>query len=244
MDALQVSKLSKVFRPQPGGRSLIKHLSRMLTGHYHKGRQFVLKDINFSVEKGELFGVIGPNGSGKTTLLKIIAEILFSSAGSVVRNGWVAPFFQWSAGFYPDLDVRDNIFLYGSFFGLTRKDVRDKMEKIISFAGVDDFMDVELRSCSQGMITKLAFSIMVHARPDIAVIDEFQEMGDFDFQRRYPDIFRSFQNNGQTIIMVSHNLDIIERFCQRTLYLKDGKQMGLGDTKTIINAYKADCLNT
>lgn len=236
-NAIEVISLSKRFLIGWARASLMSSLLYMARGEISRKSLWVLKHIDFSIRKGEMFGIIGPNGSGKTTLLKIISGILKSSEGSVRINGAVASFLQWGIGLYSDLTAKENIYLYGAFIGLTRKEVRQKFDAIIEFAELQDFVNTKLRNYSFGMRERLAFSTAIQSNADILVIDEVLAVGDIAFQNKCFSVFEEFKQKNKTVIFVSHRLDHIQRFSQRALYLVDGEQLAVGEAKSIIDRY-------
>lgn len=240
MNAVEVRNLSKEFNLNLGARSLIRQFSQKFASRHKKNKISALKDINFSVKKGEIFGIVGSNGSGKSTLLRIIAGIYHPTSGEIVKGGEIAPFFQWGLGFYPDLTIKDNIYVYGAFLGLARRQLNGKVDGILNFADLDNYANAELRTCSTGMVSRFAFSIMMQAQPDILIIDEFQEIGDLNFQKKFFEVLDDFRKNGRTIILVSHNLEIIKKLCQHVLYLKEGTQIMVDKAEVVIDKYKTE----
>lgn len=236
-NAIEVRNLSKRFLIGWARTSLMSGLLYMVRGEISHKSLWVLKHIDFSIKRGEIFGVIGPNGSGKTTLLKIISGILQPTEGSVRINGGITSFLQWGIGFYSDLTAKENIYLYGAFLGLTRKEIHQKFDAIIEFAELQDFVNTKLRNYSFGMRERLAFSTAIQSKSDIFVIDEVLAVGDMAFQNKCLAAFEGFKQKNKTVILVSHRLDHIERFSQRALYLNEGQQMAVGETKSIIERY-------
>jgi len=197
----------------------------------------VLKDINFTAEKGTCVGIIGDNGSGKSTLLKIIANILRPTRGSVDAKGKVTPFLELGVGFQPDLSARENIALYATIMGLSNREIKDKIDEVIGFAGLQKFEDTKLKNLSSGMQVRLAFSTAIQTEPDILLVDEALAVGDREFQQKCYDVFDQYKKKGVTILLVSHDLGAIRRFCDRTLLLNQGRQVAFGETDAIIDNY-------
>lgn len=197
----------------------------------------VLKDVSFDVEEGEFLGIIGDNGSGKSTLLKIIARILRPSQGSIDVVGRVTPFLELGVGFHPELTVRENIGVYGTIMGLSRREINDRMEEIIDFAGLQKFSNAKLKNLSSGMQVRLAFSTAVQTEPNILLVDEVLAVGDMEFHEKCYNIFNRYKKEGVTVLFVSHDLGSVRRFCDRTLLLKRGEQIALGDTEEILDRY-------
>lgn len=238
-NTIEVENLSKRFLIGWARTSLISNLLDRIRGEIPYRSFWTLKHINLSIKRGEIFGIIGPNGSGKTTLLKIITGILQPTEGSVRINGEVISFLQWGIGFHPDLTAKENIYLYGAFLGLTRKEIHRRFDAIVSFAEVQDFINTKLRSYSWGMRERLAFSTAIQSKADIFVLDELFAVGDMAFQKKCFGVFEGFKQNDKTIVFVSHRLDYIERFCQRALYLEKGQQVAVGEAKSVIERYKS-----
>lgn len=198
---------------------------------------WALKDVSFEVEKGETLGIIGPNGSGKSTILKLVSGVMFPSRGEVSVAGKVSPLIELGAGFHPELTGRENVYLNGVILGLTRKQVKERFEKIVEFAEIQDFIDTPVKHYSSGMYMRLGFSIAIHANPDILLVDELLAVGDINFQKKCMDKMNEFKTKGITIILISHNLKTIEDFCERTIYLDKGKLVSDGKSKDVIKDF-------
>jgi len=202
-------------------------------------KQFIaLENISFKVKKGECWGVVGRNGAGKSTLLGLIAGVLKPNKGKVTVNGRVLPLLELGAGFHPDLTGRENIILNAVLLGLTRKEAKKRLEAIIEFSELRDFIDQPLRTYSSGMIARLGFSIMAHLDPDILLIDEVLAVGDLSFQRKCMYAIEAFKKKGVTIMLVTHNINDILSLCDKALWLENHKIKMLGNVETVINAYK------
>ena len=193
--------------------------------------------MDFTVRHGETFGVIGPNGSGKSTLLKILARVLYPEKGTICINGRLAPFLELGVGFHPDLTARENVYLYSSILGLTRKELKTKYEEIFEFAELKRFENVKLRNFSSGMYVRLAFATAIQADPDIFLLDEVLAVGDEHFQQKCMDKIEEFRRSGKTIIFVSHDLESVKKLCKTTMLLRDGKVVSIGDTGQIVDKY-------
>lgn len=194
-------------------------------------------DVSFKVKKGEFFGIIGRNGCGKSTMLKILAGIYVPDKGKVKINGRLSPFLELGVGFNPELSARDNIYLNGAILGLTRKEINERFNEIVSFSELSDFLDQKLRNFSSGMQVRLAFAVAIHAHADILLIDEVLAVGDSKFQNKCYEKFREFKRSGKTIIFVSHSMGQIQEFCDRVAVLDKGKLVFVGDPKRAINIY-------
>jgi ABC-type polysaccharide/polyol phosphate transport system ATPase subunit len=198
---------------------------------------YALKDVSFTVEPGEFLGIVGKNGAGKTVLLKIIAGIFRPKAGRVAVRGGVSSFLELWTGLQAELSGRDNIFLYGALFGLSRRRLRDKFDEIVGFAELSPFIDQKLKHYSSGMQARLAFSVAVQAERPILLLDEVLAVGDADFQKKCRDVFMNLKRAGRTILYVSHNLESIAEWCERALYIRDGRLAAWGRTPDVLRAY-------
>jgi ABC-type polysaccharide/polyol phosphate transport system ATPase subunit len=214
-------------------KSYIIHFRKMRTFE----KYFALNDITLNVKPGEFIGIIGPNGSGKSTLLKLIAGILCPTSGDVVVNGKISPFLELGVGFNPELSGRDNIFLYSSILGLSKKETLAKYDQILEFSELERFIDSPLKTFSSGMQVRLAFSVAIQSNAPILLVDEVLAVGDAAFQVKCHATFANFINEGRTILYVSHDMSSISRFCTKVVYLKRGKEAFVGDTKTMIQRY-------
>jgi ABC-type polysaccharide/polyol phosphate transport system ATPase subunit len=197
-----------------------------------------LKDISFTLYPGEIFGVIGANGAGKSTLLKVIAGIIPPSTGRVIVRGRIAPLIELGAGFDPYLTGRENIFLYGSLLGFSQKELERRFDRIVHFAELEEFIDVPLMNYSVGMSARLGFSIATDVEPNLLLIDELFSVGDAAFQKKCEDRMDTFKAGGVTILLVSHDLKLIQDTCHRALCLHHGQPLTIGPTDEVIAAYK------
>jgi len=200
---------------------------------------YALKDVTFRVEQGEVIGLIGKNGSGKTTLLKILGGVLFPTEGSFVTNGKIAPFLSLGVGFHHELTARENLYLYGAILGMSRGEINKKLSDIFDFAGVGRFKDVKLKNFSTGMIGRLAFSLMIQTDPDILLLDEIFAVGDKDFIPQSVAVLEEYKTKGKTIILASHDLRFISKYCTRVLFLEHGNLKSFGNSDEVINMYLA-----
>ncbi len=197
----------------------------------------VLKDVSFRVNEGECVGIIGDNGSGKSTLLKIIANILRPTKGKVKVEGKMTPFLELGVGFQPDLTVKENIGVYATVMGLSRRDIKDRADDVIEFAGLRKFEDTKLKNLSSGMQVRLAFSTAIQTDPDVLLVDEVLAVGDMEFQQKCFEVFKRYRKEGVTILFVSHDLGAVRRFCDSTLLLGGGVQRAFGKTEEILDKY-------
>jgi ABC-type polysaccharide/polyol phosphate transport system ATPase subunit len=203
-----------------------------------------LMGVTFDVQPGEFFGIIGANGSGKSTLLKILAGIYRADAGEVRINGRLAPFIELGVGFSGDLSARENIEINGMLLGLTRRQLRDRFDHILEFAGLQRFVDQKLKNYSSGMLVRLAYSIAIQVPFDILLLDEVLAVGDAEFQAKCFETFETMRAERKTIVFVSHDLDALSRFCERALLLHGGKVRAIGEPQDVIDSYRAVYTNT
>ena len=220
-------------------RSLREQFIRILKGRRVKKEEFwPLREISFAVKPGESFGVIGPNGAGKSTLLKVIAGIIPPSVGRVVVRGRIAPLIELGAGFDAYLTGRENIFLYGSLLGFPQKELEGRLDRIVRFAEMEEFIDVPLMNYSVGMSARLGFAIATDVEPDLLLIDEVFSVGDAAFKEKCEARIGAFKEKGVTILLVSHDLELVEEICPRTLFLDRGRIVALGPTDGVVAEYK------
>ncbi|WP_172611371.1 ATP-binding cassette domain-containing protein [Eubacterium limosum] len=198
-----------------------------------------LHDITFNVNRGDVFGIVGLNGSGKSTLLKIISGILKPSIGSVNIKGSISPLIELGAGFDFDLTARENVILNGLVLGYNRHDIESKMDEIIEFSELQEFMDVAVKNFSSGMVARLGFAIATAVMPDILIVDEILSVGDFLFQEKCEKRIKKMMDAGTTVLIVSHSLEQIERLCTRVLWLDKGQMIALGKTDEVCREYKS-----
>lgn len=199
--------------------------------------QHVLRDVSFEVKKGEFFGILGRNGGGKSTLLKIISEIYQPTKGKIWKAGKLVPFIELGVGFNPELTGRENVYLNGALLGFSRKEVDEKYDEIVEFAELEDFMDQKLKNYSSGMQVRLAFSLAIRAEGDILVLDEVLAVGDTNFQRKCNDYFEKIKHQKKTVILVTHNMEAVERYCSRAMLLDQGKIVKIGDPAEVAQMY-------
>ena len=190
-----------------------------------------LNDVSFQINRGEVVGIIGRNGAGKSTLLKILSRITMPSEGRVAVRGRVASLLEVGTGFHPELTGRENIFLNGAILGMTRSEVRQKFDEMVSFADVDRFIDTPVKHYSSGMYMRLAFAIAAHLETDILLIDEVLAVGDASFQQKCLAKMEDVAGHGRTVLFVSHNMTAVQSLCGRVIHLADGKIKGDGDPR-------------
>jgi ABC-type polysaccharide/polyol phosphate transport system ATPase subunit len=197
----------------------------------------VLREVSFEVHKGEFFGIVGRNGSGKSSLLKILASIYRADAGRVRTAGRVAPFIELGVGFNPELSARDNVVLNGVLMGLTRREAAARLDAVIEFAELGEFVDLKVKNYSSGMMVRLAFAIMVQADADIMLIDEVLAVGDAAFAQKCMDVFHEKRRKGTTIVLVTHDMTIVQSLCHRAMLLDDGEIQYIGDPESAAMRY-------
>jgi ABC-type polysaccharide/polyol phosphate transport system ATPase subunit len=188
-----------------------------------------LRDVSFDVRRGEFFGIVGRNGSGKSTLLKILAGIYAADAGSIRMAGQVAPFIELGVGFNHDLSARENVTLNGVMLGLTRREAQRRLDVVLDFAELREFVDLKLKNYSSGMLVRLAFSSMIQAQADILLIDEVLAVGDAAFRQKCEDVFEEMRRGDRTVVLVTHDMIAVQRYCHRAMLLDEGRLRYIGD---------------
>jgi lipopolysaccharide transport system ATP-binding protein len=216
----------------------LKRKAREIAGAEIKEEFWALKDVSASINKGEVIGIIGPNGSGKSTLLKILTGITPPTEGEIIMQGKVASLLEVGTGFHPELTGRENIFLNGAIIGMGKKEIAKKFDEIVSFSGVEKFIDTPVKYYSSGMYVRLAFSVAAHMEPDILLVDEVLAVGDAEFQKKCLGKMEEVTKQaGRTILFVSHNMTAIKQLCDKTILLEKGTIKNFGETHKIIEEY-------
>src|SRR5262245_61596685 len=206
---------------------------------------WALRDVSFEVQKGEVLGIIGRNGAGKSTLLKILSRITEPSRGRVILRGRVASLLEVGTGFHPELTGRENIFLSGAILGMRGAEIRSKFDEIVAFAEVERFLDTPVKRYSSGMYVRLAFAVAAHLEAEILAIDEVLAVGDAEFQTKCLGKMQDVSlKQGRTVLVVSHNMAMIQQLCSRTIHMREGRIIGNGDTRKIVNNYMDDASAT
>ena len=235
--AINVHNLHKSFISAESKHGSVKqhllNIGKSNKKHYQK----VLDGVDFEIYKGEFFGIVGKNGSGKSTLLKLLAGVYTPDSGAVEVNGNLTPFIELGVGFNPELSGRDNVYLSASLLGYTRKQVGAMYGDIVAFAELEEHMDKKLKNYSSGMQVRLAFSIAVKAKNDILIFDEVLAVGDEAFQQKCMKIFEEYRDNKQTVILVTHSMENVRRFCSRALILNEGKIKHIGNVDRVSREY-------
>lgn len=201
---------------------------------------WALVDVNMTVQKGDVFGIIGNNGAGKSTLLKVISRVLKPSKGRVMVRGRIAPLLELGAGFHPELSGRENVFLNGALLGYSREDMEKVFDEIVAFSELEQFINSPIRTYSSGMYARLGFAVATAHVPDILILDEILSVGDEAFQKKSRERLQSFQEKGSTVLMVSHGLDSMIAMCNRVAWLDQGKLRLIGEPNEVVAAYRED----
>lgn len=236
--AVEVRNVSKTFRIYHERRNSVYET---FAGWFSKKKYYenlpVLKDVSFTVKKGEMFGILGRNGAGKTTLLRIIAGIYRPDSGTVTINGSLIPFLGLGTGFQIDLSASDNVIQYGILLGFKKKEITERVDEVMKFAELEKFADIKLKNFSSGMYARLAFSTAVQVDPDVLIIDEALYAGDLSFQQKCFDAIVSFKQRNKAIILVTHSLQPIQDQCERAMFLNNGLVELIGKSDEVIKAY-------
>jgi lipopolysaccharide transport system ATP-binding protein len=243
--ALRMEHVYKMFRKGEVFTSL-RDLIPALTGKMfhqmelndHDKREFwALQDLSFEVKQGEAFGIIGHNGAGKSTALKILSRIMKPTKGQFVVNGRLSALIEITAGFHQDLTGRENIFLHGAILGMKKLEIASKLDQIIAFSGLEEFIDTPVKRYSSGMFARLGFSVAAHVNPDVMIVDEVLSVGDYAFQQKCVERMKEVLRNGVAVVFVSHNHKNIIEFCSRCLLLKHGRTVEIGPVAKVIGNY-------
>ena len=241
--AVRFDNVSKRFRVGQGHdsiRDLVTSMFARATGRRvapEKSIFWAVRDVDFSINRGEAVGIVGPNGAGKSTVLKLLAGILRANAGRVVVHGRLAALIEVGAGFHGDLTGRENVFLNGAIMGMTREEIRSKLDAIVDFAGIDQFLDTPVKRYSSGMYARLGFSIAAHIDPEILLVDEVLSVGDAVFRLRCLERMRELVRTGTTLVFVTHNLDQMQAICDRAVVLEKGRCVFKGPSKEAVAQY-------
>jgi len=235
-DAIDVCGISKTFRIPQERLSLRQHFLHPLTRTTYETNS-VLREVSFSIRKGERFGIVGRNGCGKTTLLKTIAGIYRADHGEVRLRGMLSPFIELGVGFNTELSARDNIMISGALLGLSKSDLLERFDEIIAFAELERFVDQRLKNYSSGMQVRLAYSVAIQVPFDILIVDEVLAVGDAKFQEKCIKTFDDFSAAGKTVVLVSHDPAAIRKHCQRAMLLENGSVVSVGSSNEIVDLY-------
>jgi ABC-2 type transport system ATP-binding protein len=235
--AIEVEDLHKSFRiPTQRVDSLKERVVHPFSNAAYR-ELHALDGVSFAIERGEFFGIVGRNGSGKSTLLKLLASIYRADSGKIRMAGRLAPFIELGVGFNPELSARENVILNGVMMGLTPQQTRDRLDDVIEFAELGEFVDLKLKNYSSGMLVRLAFSLMLEVDADILLIDEVLAVGDASFQQKCADAFREMKAAGKTIVLVTHEMATVEEYCHRAMLISGGEIQYIGDPAEVGRRY-------
>jgi len=248
--ALKMEHVYKKFRKGEIFDSL-RDLIPALTGRMFRQRElnvsdkrefWALQDVSFEVQRGEAFGIIGHNGAGKSTALKLLSRIMKPTKGYLAINGRLSALIEVAAGFHQDLTGRENVFLNGTILGMTKQEIASKLDQIIAFSGLEEFIDTPVKRYSSGMYARLGFSVAAHVDPEVLIVDEVLSVGDYVFQQKCMDRMRSVIEGGAAVLFVSHNLKAVTELCQRAMLFKHGKVVTIGPTDDVVRRYLSEAL--
>ena len=242
MHAIEIDEVTKIYRRYTRRRQFatLKSalLSRSIIRDLRPDETFsALENVSLNVPAGATVGIIGPNGSGKSTMLRLVAGITKPTSGGVRVDGRVSALIELGAGFHPEISGRENVSINGIMLGLTKREISRKFDEIVEFAALENFIDAPVKTYSSGMYMRLGFAVAVHVDPDVLLIDEVLAVGDQGFTHRCLDKFAEFRRRGKTILLVTHGLGLVERFCDEAVWLHEGKIRGKGDPKRVVDAY-------
>lgn len=237
--AIKVDHVSKTFRLPHDKQNSIKGglISLLKNGKRAYETQKVLRDVSFEIKKGEFFGIVGRNGSGKSTLLKMLASIYQPTSGNITVNGSLTPFIELGVGFNPELTGRENVFLNGALLGFNRDEMTAMYDDIVEFAELERFMDQKLKNYSSGMQVRLAFSIAIRAHSEILLLDEVLAVGDEAFQRKCYEYFETLKRDKKTVVLVTHDMSAVERFCSQAMLIEAGEIIDFGLPEIVAHSY-------
>ncbi|MCB5953241.1 ABC transporter ATP-binding protein [Enterococcus sp. BWT-B8] len=232
---ITVESLNKVYRlyDKPFDR-----MKEALGMKVNSTEHFALKDVSFDVKKGETIGIIGTNGSGKSTCLKIITGVLNPTSGNVTVNGRISALLELGAGFNPEYSGLENVYLNGTMIGFSREEIDEKLDAILEFADIGEYIHQPVKSYSSGMFVRLAFAVAINIEPEILIVDEALSVGDVFFQAKCYKKFEEFKENGKTILLVSHDLGSISKYCDRVVLLNNGEKLDEGSSKEMVDLFK------
>ena len=239
--AIELSNVSKIYR-RYGGRqfSTLKSalFQRSILRDLQPSETFpALTDVSFTVPKGSTYGVIGRNGSGKSTALKVVAGITKPTSGTVRVVGRISALIELGAGFHPEISGRENVFINGIMLGLTKREIQERFDEIVDFAELREFIDAPVKTYSSGMYMRLGFAVAINVNPDVLLVDEVLAVGDEGFTHKCLDKFAEFKRSNKTILLVTHSLNLIEKFCDEAVWLDGGHALAHGDPKRVVGAY-------
>jgi ABC-type polysaccharide/polyol phosphate transport system ATPase subunit len=244
-DAIEVSHVTKVYRRYSRRRQFATLKSALLKGSLigdlRPDETFAaVQDVSFTVAPGVTYGIVGRNGSGKSTMLKLVAGITKPTGGTVRVNGRISALIELGAGFHPEISGRENVFINGIMLGLSKREIARRFDEIVEFAELEGFIDAPVKTYSSGMYMRLGFAVAIHVDPDVLLIDEVLAVGDEGFTHKCLDKFAEFRRRGKTILLVTHSLGLVERFCDEALWLDEGRTRAAGDPRKVVGAYVTD----
>jgi ABC-type polysaccharide/polyol phosphate transport system ATPase subunit len=245
MNAIEVIHASKIYRRFSRKRQFATLKSAFLSGSLIRDLRpdetfAAIQDVSFTVPAGRTLGVIGRNGSGKSTMLKLVAGITKPTSGTVSVNGRISALIELGAGFHPEISGRENVFINGIMLGLSKRQIAARFDEIVEFAELKEFIDAPVKTYSSGMYMRLGFAVAIHVDPDVLLVDEVLAVGDEGFTHKCLDKFGEFKRRGKTILLVTHSLGLVERFCDEALWLDAGQMKAMGDPKRVVGAYITD----
>ena len=245
MNAIELTNVTKIYRKYARRKQFATLKSALLSGSLIQDLQPdetfpALQGVSFNVPAGGTYAVIGRNGSGKSTALKLVAGITKPTTGTVKVQGRISALIELGAGFHPEISGRENVFINGIMLGLTKREVTKRFDEIVEFAELQQFIDAPVKTYSSGMYMRLGFAVAIHVDPDVLLVDEVLAVGDEGFTHKCLDKFGEFKRRGKTILLVTHSLNLVERFCDEALWLDHGKVRGSGDPKRVVGAYLTD----
>src|SRR5215208_3567643 len=239
--AIELAHVTKVYRRYGGKHfSTLKSalLQRSILRDLQPSETFpALTDVTFTVPKGSTYGVIGRNGSGKSTALKLVAGITKPTGGTVKVDGRISALIELGAGFHPEISGRENVFINGIMLGLSKSEVQERFDDIVDFAELREFIDAPVKTYSSGMYMRLGFAVAIHVDPDVLLVDEVLAVGDEGFTHKCLDKFSEFRRRNKTILLVTHSLNLVEKFCDQAIWIDAGRAMTHGDPKRVVGAY-------
>jgi len=245
MNAIEVANVTKTYRKYARRKQFatLKSaiLSGTLVGDLNPEDSFhALRGVSFGVRAGSTFGIVGRNGSGKSTALKLVAGITKPTTGTVAVQGRISALIELGAGFHPEISGRENVFINGIMLGLTKREITRRFDEIVEFAELEDFIDAPVKTYSSGMYMRLGFAVAINVDPDVLLIDEVLAVGDESFTHKCLDKFADFRRRNKTVLLVTHALNLVERFCDEALWLDEGRARAMGDPRRVVSAYITD----
>jgi ABC-type polysaccharide/polyol phosphate transport system ATPase subunit len=245
MNAIEAVNVTKTYRKYARRKQFATLKSAILSGtlvnDLNPDETFnALKGVSFNVRQGCTFGIVGRNGSGKSTALKVVAGITKPTTGTVSVQGRISALIELGAGFHPEISGRENVFINGIMLGLSKKEITRRFDEIVEFAEIENFIDAPVKTYSSGMYMRLGFAVAIHVDPDVLLIDEVLAVGDEAFTHKCLDKFAEFRRRNKTVLLVTHSLNLVERFCDEALWLNEGRSRAMGDPRRVVSAYITD----